>query len=76
MADDPVPEYDINFGVHAPPGNVVVIESDDDDNDEDYDPAPWGVRLECSASPKHVALGIALVCSAYVLNCLMWALVR
>ena len=70
MADQAPPLYDIHPEHNAAAGNVVVIDSDSDD--EDYEPAPWGVRCEASCSPRHVAVGVALVASMYMLNCIVF----
>lgn len=70
--DDPVPEYDLRPQAVAAPGTTLVLDDSDDSDDEDYEPAPWGMRCEASCSPRHVAMGVALVCCMYMLNCIVF----
>ena len=75
--DDPVPEYDAHPELrHAPPGTTLVLE-DSDSEDEEYEPdAHWGIKCEAALSPRQLLAGCAVIASIYILNCLMWALIR
>ena len=65
----PPPTYDVRPSERAPPGRAIIIDDDDDEESIDCtEPAHWGMKAECSMSPRQLIGCFACAMMAYMLN--------